>query len=113
MGIRVFKKNIFSSIVSSFAPIIFTLIILGVILVGLRQTEESSRSEGRRLLEEAITRVAIHSYAVEGHFPESLAYIVENYGIHIDTSRFVVHYEVFAANLLPDIRVFELVQTSP
>jgi len=108
LGVRVFRRNIFSSIMSSIAPIIFTLIILGVVLVGLRQAEESSRAEGRRLLEEAIMRVAIHSYAVEGYFPESVAYIVENYGIHIDSTRFVVHYDVFAANLLPNIQVFEI-----
>jgi len=108
LKVRVFRRNIFSTIAVNFAPIIFTLVILGVVLAGLRQAEESSRAEGRRLLEEAIVRVAVHSYAVEGYFPDSIAYIVENYGIHIDSTRFVVHYDVFAANLLPNIQVFEI-----
>ena len=111
MGVRVFKNSFFLSILPSFAPFILTLFIVGFFVVALRQTEEASRSEGHRLLEEAITRVVIHNYAVKGYFPESLAYITENYGIHIDTALFVVHYEVFASNLLPDIRVFERVPT--
>jgi len=113
LGVQVFQKNLLYSMIKNIAPIIFTVIILGVVVVGLRQAEESSRAEGRRLLEEAILRVAIHSYAVEGYFPQSLEYIVEHYGIHVDSSRFVVHYQVFAQNLLPDVRVFELAPTTP
>ena len=97
-----------SNITSAIASIFLTLVIVGVIMIGLRQAEESSRAEGRRLLEEALMRVVVHSYAVNGYFPDSLDYIVENFGIHIDTTRFVVHYEVFATNVPPDIRVFEL-----
>jgi len=105
---RVFKKNFFHALFSSLAPLIFSFVIIAGLFVGLDQAEESSRAEGVRLLEETILRVAIHSYAVNGHFPESIAYITENYNVYIDRTRFVVHYQVFASNLLPDIRVFEL-----
>ncbi|MCL2840035.1 MAG: hypothetical protein FWE05_04600 [Defluviitaleaceae bacterium] len=108
MSGRVFKKNFFVSLISGMGSIIFTVAIVIIIFFSLRQTEYSSRAEGVRILEESIMRVAIHSFAVEGHFPESIAYIEENYNIFIDRTRFVVHYDVFAANLLPDIRVFEL-----
>jgi len=61
-----------------------------------------------RLLEESLVRVVIHSYSVNGHFPESLEYIETNYNIFIDRTRFLVHYDVFASNMLPDIIVHEL-----
>ena len=105
---RVFRKSFITSLVSGLVPLAFTLIILFIVLVGLQQAEVSSRAEGMRLLEEAITRAAVHSYAVNGYFPESLSYITETFGIYIDRTRFLVHYEVFATNLLPDIRVFDL-----
>ncbi|MCL2565023.1 MAG: hypothetical protein FWE24_04335 [Defluviitaleaceae bacterium] len=105
---RVFKKSLFASIVSIVIPIIFTLIIIGMILIGLRQAEQSGRAESLRLLEEALLRAVVHNYAITGRFPESLSYISDKYGIYIDTSRFVVHYEVFAENILPDIIIFEL-----
>jgi len=104
----VFKRNFISSFVLGAIPVVFTLIIISMIWFGLRQTETANRAEGVRLLEETLLRVAIHSYAIEGHFPESLDYIMENYGVYIDHSRFIVHYNVFASNILPDIRVFDL-----
>ena len=100
---RVFKKSLIASLISSIAPIIFTLATIIIILIGLRQAERSAREEGFRLLEEAITRAAVHNYAITGRFPESLSYISEKYKLYIDTTRFVVHYEVFAENILPDI----------
>ena len=90
------------------APLLLTIAIIAMVMVGLRQADEANRAEGLRLLEEAIFRAVIHSYAVEGHFPESLDYLSEKYGIFIDTTRFLVHYDVFAVNILPDIRVFAL-----
>ena len=108
MNTRVFKKSPVASLFSGLLPIVFTLVIIGFVFAGLRQAEDASRDEGVRLLEEALLRVAIHSYAVEGYFPESLDYITEYYGVYIDKTRFIVHYDVFAANLLPDIRVFKL-----
>jgi len=108
MDRRIFKKGLIAGIISGIAPIIFTLAIIGMILIGLRQAEQSNRAEELRLLEEAILRAAIHNYAVAGRFPESLSYISEKYKIYIDQSRFVVHYEVFAENILPNIKVLEI-----
>jgi len=104
----VFKKNLIARMISGIRPIVFTVIIIAMIIAGIRQADESSSAEGVRLLEEAIMRAAIHSYAIEGYFPESLAYITENYMIYIDNTRFIVHYDVFATNLLPNIMVFDL-----
>ncbi|MCL2575148.1 MAG: hypothetical protein FWE33_01825 [Defluviitaleaceae bacterium] len=105
---RVFKRGFLHSLIIGVAPFIVTLTIIGALIIGFNQAEDSSRAEGVRLLEETILRVAIHSYAVNGHFPESLDYIVENFNVHIDHTRFVVHYDVFALNILPDIIVFAL-----
>ncbi|MCL2753872.1 MAG: hypothetical protein FWE44_06975 [Defluviitaleaceae bacterium] len=105
---RVFKKNPFHAIISGVAPFLFSALIIGALFFGFNAAEESSRAEGVRLLEETIMRVAIHSYAVNGHFPESIEYIIENYNVYVDRSRFLVHYQVFASNMLPDIMVFEL-----
>jgi len=105
---QVFKRNFFHSLVRGVSPLLFTGIIIVVLLFGFSQAEDASRSEGVRLLEETIFRVVIHSYAINGHFPESIDYIIENYNVFIDRTRFLVHYDVFASNMLPDIMVFEL-----
>ncbi|MEZ4509295.1 MAG: hypothetical protein R2912_00570 [Eubacteriales bacterium] len=44
-------------------------------------------------------------YAVEGKYPPSLSYLYDNYGISVDESRYVVFYDVIAANLMPSVQV--------
>lgn len=108
MNRRVFRKNIFQSLISGLVPIIFTLAVMAVVVIGLGQAGAANRAEGLRVLDEAIRRAVIHSYAIDGAFPESLAHISETYGIYIDTTRFIVHYEIFAPNIMPYIRVMEI-----
>ena len=106
------KKNIFRKgagdvLRSAMIPILFTLIMMGMILYGLGETEASSKAEAVRILEDSIRSAVITSYAVEGRYPESIAYIEEHYKVHIDWNKYTVHYEVFASNLIPDIMVIE------
>jgi hypothetical protein len=108
MRTRTFQKNPLQTMISGIAPILFTLIVIIMVISGLRQAEESKRAEGVRFLEEAILRAAIHCYAIEGSYPESLAYITANYGIHVDRRRYAVFYEIFASNILPDITVIAI-----
>ena len=103
----IFRKSALDVLRGAIAPIVFTIAVIGMITYGLRQTEEASRAEGLRILEDSIRRAVIIAYAVEGRYPESVEYISEHYGIHIDESRYIVHYSIFASNLLPDITVIE------
>jgi hypothetical protein len=108
MKIRTFKKSTLEILLSSVAPILLTLAVVLAVAVGMGQADESSRAEGARFLEESILRAAIHSYATTGQYPENLAYIVQNYGIHINRTRYAVHYEIIASNILPNITVITL-----
>jgi hypothetical protein len=105
---NIFKKSAWDTLRSAVIPIAFSIAVMGIIVFALRQTEESSRAEAMRILEDSIRRAVVTCYAVEGRYPESIAYVEEHYGIHIDWDRFVVHYEIFASNLMPDIMVIEL-----
>ena len=104
----IYKKNTWDILRSAILPVIFTLVVMGMVMQGLRQTETSSRAEGLRILEDSIRRAVVISYAVEGRYPESLEYIEEHFGIHIDRTRYLVHYNVFASNIMPEIMVIEI-----
>jgi len=108
MNRYVFKKTVFGVIRESVATVIFTLTIFTLILVGLWKTEVSSRTEGLRLLEKSIMQAIIQCYAIEGSYPESIKHIEERYGVYIDRTRYVVHYDIFASNILPNVMVIEL-----
>ena len=103
----IYKKSAGDFFRSAIIPILFSLAIMGMIVYGLRQTEASSKAEGLRILEEGIRRAVVICYAVEGKYPDNVAYIEENYKIHIDRAKYIVHYEIFASNLMPDIMVIE------
>lgn len=61
--------------------------------------------EGATTLNRALHRASVQCYATEGRYPASVEYLVENYGIQIDEERYVVFYEGFASNVMPDITV--------
>jgi len=104
----IFKKSAFDFLRAAILPIIFTVVIMGMIVYGLQQTSESSSAEGLRILEDSLRRAVVMNYAIEGRYPESIEYIEQNFGIFIDRTRYAVHYRVFASNILPEITVVPL-----
>ena len=103
----IYRKSAFDFLRSAVLPLLFTLTIVLMIASGLRQTDAASSAEGLRILEDSIRRAVVVCYAIEGRYPDSIAYIESNYGIYIDRSRYVVHYSIFASNMMPDITVIE------
>ena len=53
----------------------------------------------------AALRAAVACYSVEGVYPDNVEYLVEHYGLRYDTETFILQYDAFAENILPDIRV--------
>lgn len=81
---------------------------IGVLLIFIYATgnlSERAVSEGANTLGKAIQRASLQCYAIEGRYPSSVEYLVDNYGIQIDENRYVVFYEGFASNVMPDITV--------
>ena len=67
----------------------------------------NTAEEGRKQLETALRRAAVACYAAEGIYPPDIAYLEEHYGVQVDARRYIVHYEVFAENLMPQITVLQ------
>jgi len=102
---NIFRKSALDFLRSAILPVIFTVVIMVMVISGLRQTESASNAEGLRILEDSIRRAVIINYAIEGRYPASIEYIEEHFGIHIDRSRYAVHYIIHGSNLLPTIAV--------
>ena len=52
-------------------------------------------------------RAAVACYAVEGAYPPDIDYLIENYRVHVDKTRYTVMYEYYGSNLKPSITVLE------
>lgn len=86
------------------------LLLVAVLLcfsVALSRLGQGSREAGRKQLEETLHRTAVACYASEGFYPPDVAYMTEHYGLRYDAQLYLVHYEIFASNLMPDITVVE------
>lgn len=88
------KKTIFA----------WTLIILSL-LTCLNRLD--SGDAARQRLEDTVRRTAVSCYAAEGFYPPSVDYMEANWGLQYEKNRFVIRYEVFASNLMPQITVLE------
>lgn len=81
--------------------------VLAMFFTGLRNVSREISRQGVAKLEDAVRRAAIACYAAEGAYPPDVDYLVAHYGLTVDGDRFIVHYEIFAQNLMPDITVLE------
>jgi len=105
---NIYRKSGLDFLRAALLPVLFTAVIIVMVFVGLRQAQASSNDEGLRILEDSIRRAVVMNYAIEGRYPESVEYIESQFGIYIDKTRYVVHYRIFASNILPEITVIPL-----
>lgn len=85
------------------AALVLCLLAAGVLLKG--PVENNLRENGRYAIRDAVRRAAMECYAVEGVFPPEVSYLEENYGLVINHDAYIVSYEIFASNVMPDVRV--------
>lgn len=89
-------------------PIALFLCFLLFFSLGVKKLSASSEEESLKILQDALLRATVQCYAIEGMYPPNVAYLEENYGVSINHDKYVVHYEVFASNILPGITVIKL-----
>lgn len=80
------------------------LVLLAGILLGIRAGRDV-RTESRASIRQAVIHAAAVCYGVEGAYPQSLAYLEENYGLTVNHRDFIVVYEAFASNRMPQVQV--------
>ena len=86
---------------------IFAAIFIGVYLLVNRVESASGKAE-KDIVEDAVRSAALTCYAVEGAFPMSKEYLVEYYGLAYNEEAYIVSYNAFATNVMPEIRVLEV-----
>jgi len=100
------KRRFFSSFLTVLTP---TAVLMGLLFFfgAVDSLDREHLSEEKLHLEEALKNAAISCYAVEGAYPPNAEYLTEHYGVQVNRERFVVKYELYASNLMPDITVIE------
>ena len=99
-------KNRLSAIFRWLAALLAALCLI-FFITSLASVDRQQGEEGRQQLETALRRAAVACYAAEGVYPPTVEYLQEHYGVQIEEERYIVFYEIFANNLMPDITVLE------
>lgn len=85
--------------------LILLLLIICCFLLSTYRLGDAQMEQGRLQLEQAVRKTAVTCYAAEGFYPPDIAYMQEHYGLQWNARNYVIHYEIFASNLMPDITV--------
>lgn len=91
-----------------FLAVIVFVLLVGLFLLSLLTATQRNEANEREMMSDALRRAIVTCYSVEGKYPPSLDYIYENYGVRIDESRYVVFYDVIAANVMPSVDVISI-----
>lgn len=83
---------------------VFALLLGGALLL-LNRVGAVSDEAQTEMVRDAVRSALVTCYAVEGSYPAELSYLKENYGLAYDEERYIVYYDAFASNILPDVRV--------
>ena len=104
-------SSIFNSIKTllqgNLIAIVLFVSITSITIDGISSTSHSTLDEEMRIARESLLRAVISCYAFEGAYPESYEYIKENYGVRINEEKFVVFYDIFSSNIMPEITILE------
>ncbi|MBQ7654956.1 MAG: hypothetical protein IJI53_02290 [Clostridia bacterium] len=84
---------------------IAAVLVLAVLLVNRIDTAHGTAET--EIVRDAVKNAAITCYAVEGAYPDDVEYLRENYRLAYDAERYLVTYDAFASNMIPDIFVIE------
>ena len=78
--------------------------VAAVLLLSGRVQRDLARQSAQSV-QDAVLRSAVQCYSVEGAYPSSVDYLEEHYGLMIDHKTYIVSYDAFSSNLLPQVEV--------
>lgn len=89
-------------------PVFICLIMVSVLWASSSRIFSETNKKQEESTKNAIINGVVQCYAVEGRYPESLAYLEQHYGVNYDKDKFVVSYEIVGSNRMPQVTVIPL-----
>lgn len=87
--------------------VIISFILIGFMFAAGLWFAKTGKEQRLQLLRQSVKRTIVECYAIEGEYPEDIAYLEENYGLKYDHKKYYLHYDFTAANMMPNVEVYE------
>jgi len=90
-----------------YVSLILVIALIFIYLSNIDGFWEGKQEKSTKSIEEAVKKMALECYALEGSFPPSVEYLKENYGLIVNDNAYFYHYQANGSNMPPDIRVMK------
>ena len=90
------------------ALVLAAVILVAAVLAWAGAKTRDNMADQTGSIKDAVYARALQCYVIEGAYPESLDYLVENYGLAVNTEDYRIIYIPYAENLPPEIKVIYL-----
>lgn len=87
--------------------IILCVLIIAVFLFIVVRITGMEQSEETEMVRTAVKNAAMTCYVVEGAYPPDIQYLRDHYGLRYNSEFYIVSYDAFASNVMPEITVME------
>lgn len=88
-------------------PIVVFICFLLFLYFGISNVSTANEKQNLKIFQNALYRSVVQCYAIEGMYPPDVQYLEDHYDLVYNHDQFIVHYEVFASNILPDIVIID------
>ena len=85
--------------------VILAVIICAGVLYAVFQTTAEDITEREDAIKQTIEERARQCHVIENAYPESLAYLEENYGLAVNKKDYLIVYQLYAENQPPMVKV--------
>ncbi len=87
--------------------IIIMILLLAACIMLAGHIGSLQQREETKMVSDAVREALLTCYAVEGAYPSDVDYLREYYRLSYDTERYIVSFDAFASNHVPDVFVME------
>ena len=90
--------------------IIITLVIAAALtfsFLGILKVNKDIETQTTLSIKNSVVSSVVQCCAIEGTYPKNIQYLKDNYGLVLDESKYIITYDLFASNIMPDISVLK------
>lgn len=101
------KQRLHINIWAQIITLPFIIIVIFLLLGEITSYDEKNDALDQATVKDIVEKYVIQCYAYEGSYPPDLDYLADNYGLILNRKRYIYDYDIFAANIMPEIHILD------
>lgn len=106
MKLSTLRKHKRISYLEAIIMILFFVAIIISFSFGFSGVKSTTHQEQINEATNSVKKAVILCYSIEGEFPPDIEYLKDNYNLIVNDDKYIIHYNVFASNVMPEIVLF-------